>query len=68
MTLLRAYLMQVRARHGDWDSAPVLACNPEDLSASRTGTPFSTGHPLNLHEPLLRKALDFSNPATYIPA
>ena len=49
--------MQVRARHGDWDSAPVLACNPEELPASRTGEPFSTGHPLNLPGPLPRKAL-----------
>lgn len=57
MTLLRACLMQVRARHGDWDSAPVLAFNPEALSVGRTGTPFSTGHPLNLPEPLPREAL-----------
>ncbi len=67
MTVLRACLMQVRALRGDWDSAPVVASDPEDLAASGTCKLFSSEEPLNLPDPLRRKGVDFSNPAVCIP-
>ncbi len=68
MGLLRACLMEVRARRGDWDTEPEIGAKPVALSAGGVTAPSSLGRPLNLPEPLPRKARNFSDPAAYIPA
>ncbi len=68
MALLRACLMEVRARRGDWDTEPEIGAKPVVLSAEGVSAPFPLGRPLNLPEPLSRKARHFSDPVAYIPA
>jgi hypothetical protein len=68
MGLLRACLMEVRARREDLDSFPVVAVNPMDFSASGISEPSPLGRPLNLPEPLPSNGRRLSDVAAYIPA
>ena len=68
MALLRACLMELRARRGDWDSAPAIAVKSAALLAVGAIEPSTLVRPQNLTEPQPREGRNFSGPAAYMPA
>lgn len=68
MGLLRTSLMELRDRQGGWESVPIDALELVGLASGGISETALLGCPLNLPEPLPRKAWDFAFPGAYIPA